>query len=55
MAKWKVTVVETITKYVEVEADNHEDAIDCAEQASDEDFYGHIWDAPEAIDAEEIS
>jgi hypothetical protein len=55
MAKWIVTVVETVTKYVEVEADNREDAIDCAEQASDEDFYGHSFDPPEATDAEEIS
>jgi len=28
MAKWIVTVVETVTKYVEVEADNREDAIE---------------------------
>ena len=54
MAKWIVTVVETVTKYVEVEADNREDAIDCAEQANDEDFYGHYWDETTAIDAETI-
>lgn len=51
MAKWKVTVTETITKYINVEADSYEDAIDEAEQASDDEFYGHEWGTPEASDA----
>lgn len=53
MARWTVTVTETVTKRVDVIADSYEAAIDCAEQAPDEDFYGHHWDAPEAIHAEE--
>jgi hypothetical protein len=55
MAKWTVTVVETVTKYVDVFADSREDAIDAAENSPEEDFYGHNWDAPEAVDAEELS
>lgn len=54
MAKYRVTVQETITKYIIVEADSKEDAIDEAENASDEDFYNHEFGANEAVHVEKV-
>lgn len=49
MAKYIVEVKETITKFIEVEADNKEDAIDEAENADDSKFFGHQFGANKAI------
>lgn len=54
MAEYIVAVEETITKYVKVEARNKQEAIDEAENANDEDFYGHEFGAPEAVNVERI-
>lgn len=54
MPKYVVTVEETITKYVMVEARNKQEAIDEAENANDEDFYGHEFGCNEALNVERI-
>jgi hypothetical protein len=54
MAKWKITVIDTITKYVDVEADSEEEAVEMAENSPEEDFYGYEYDSPEVVDFEEI-
>ena len=49
MAKYIVEVKETITKFIEVEADNTYDAIDEAENADDSKFFGHQFGANKVI------
>jgi len=54
MKKWTVTVVETVTKYIDVEAPSKKLACEEAENASDSDFYGHEFEEVKATKVEEI-
>ncbi len=54
MAKYRVTVQEVITKYIIVEADSKQDAVDEAENSEDSDFYNHEFGANEAVHVEKV-
>jgi hypothetical protein len=52
---YRVCVQETTTKYIEVEATSKKEAMSEAENSDESDFYGHEWEAQEAIWAEEVT
>lgn len=54
MKKWTVTVIETVTKYIDVEAPSMKLAREEAENASDSDFYGHEFEDVKATDVVEV-
>lgn len=54
MKTYTVTVVETVTKYIDVEAPSKKLALEEAENASDSEFYGHEFEEIKATHAKEI-
>ena len=54
LKKYKVTMVERTYKTIEVEATSKNEAIEEAENASDEefDYNGEYWDSPEVCKVE---